>query len=86
MVIWVSEEYKKRFPDIVTALEKAVHKPLQSDQLLYGLMRLSGIICDGFDASKDFLDDSFVLTMSRKVANGKRIYRPIRRKEKNSNE
>lgn len=61
MFIWMSEEYKTKYPDIVEQVKKSVNKPLVSDQLLFGLTRL--FLIDGlpdYKEEEDFLSDKFI--------------------------
>ena len=58
-VVWTSESFNAAFPERVAALRRAQSKPLQSDQLLYGLLRFMGVEGLGISPQDDFLDDTF---------------------------
>ncbi len=61
MFIWMSEEYKAKYPEIVEQVMKSVNKPLVSDQLLFGLTRL--FLIEGlpdYKEEEDFLSDKFI--------------------------
>jgi len=47
MIVWVSEDYRKCFPDVCEKLGRARKSRLQSDQLLYGLLHIAGISAGG---------------------------------------
>ena len=60
MFVWVSEKYRKLYPSLVEALRKSVDKPLVSDQLLQGFVRL--FLLEGlpdYSDGEDFLSDGF---------------------------
>lgn len=66
MILWFSDQYRSRFPDLVSQAAVASQKSLRSDELLHGLLRLCSIRLwvDG----GDFLSDEFV--SKRKVSQG----------------
>lgn len=77
--VWVSDEYKAAFPDLVEAMRGAREKPLQSDQLFFGLARIMGILSPpGYEAEKDFLSPSFVPRKERPVQYGKTSYEKMK--------
>lgn len=75
MVIWVSDEYKARFPDTYAALKDSVCKPLQSDQLLAGFFHIAGVRGCGVGTEFDFLSKRFKPRFPRKIEGGKSIYK-----------
>lgn len=61
MFIWMSEEYKAKYPEIVDQVKKSVDKPLVSDQLLFGFTKL--FLVEGlpdYKEEEDFLSDKFI--------------------------
>lgn len=75
MFIWLSPEYKALFPDVEKAIVRAKDKPVQSDELSHGLVRL-GLISKlpNWDARKDFLSPEFVGRNPRKIDKGRLVY------------
>ena len=69
-VVWTSPEFNAQYPERVAALRRAKDKPLQSDQLLYGLLRFMGVEGLGVSPSEDFLDDAFLPRRPRRVQGG----------------
>lgn len=61
MIVWFSDEYKEQFPETVSRVAETVHLPLQSDQVLPGLLKMMQI--NGWqdsESEKCFLNSSFV--------------------------
>lgn len=58
MLLWFSDQYRSRFPDLVSQTEAASQRLLRSDELLHGLLRLCGVLL--WDNGGDFLSDGFV--------------------------
>jgi len=73
-IIWLSQEYKAKYPDSVWRLEATKDKLLQSDQLLYGLLDFAGIAGLGVSPSENFLDDMFVPRKPPLIKGGKCVY------------
>ena len=73
-VVWMSNEFKEKFPDRAKRLESAKTIPLQSDQLLYGLLDFMGI--EGYNVSEreNFLSEEFVPRKQRMILSGDRPY------------
>ena len=69
-IVWTSESFNAAFPERVAALRRAQSKPLQSDQLLYGLLRFMGVEGLGVTPQEDFLDDAFEPRLPRLIQNG----------------
>lgn len=77
--IWTSDEYKAAFPDIVEAMRAAKNKPLQSDQLFFGLTRIMGLVDPpGYQAELDFLSPSFISRTNRRVQYGQEAYEKMK--------
>ena len=73
-VVWTSESFNAAFPERVAALRRAQSKPLQSDQLLYGLLRFMGVEGLGITPQEDFLDDTFKPRRPRLIQSGQVPY------------
>ena len=73
-VVWTSESFNAAFPERVAALRRAQSKPLQSDQLLYGLLRFMGVEGLGISPQEDFLDDTFKPRRPRLIQSGQVPY------------
>lgn len=81
-VIWTSKEFVERHSQILSGLRRAAQLPLQSDQLLYGLLTLSGVEGVGNCPEEDFLNEKFVPRAHRMICNGAEIYAPDREDRK----
>ena len=75
MIIWLSEDYKKKFPKIAQAVHDAAQKPLQSDQLLQGFLQIAGLKGWEIGSEKDFLSDDFKPRFPRLIEGGKLEYK-----------
>lgn len=76
MIVWLSPEYKRAFPETVRQLNKAQSLPLQSDQLFYGMLELAQV---REDPSQDmqagsFLSPTFKVKPKRMICAGKQVY------------
>lgn len=75
MVVWVSEEYKKAYPEAVKNLRGAVGQKLQQDQLFVGMLSLAQIVgYSRYSEERDFLSSKFKARKIRMVQNGKVPY------------
>ncbi len=66
-VVWTSPEFNAQYPERVEALRRAKDKPLQTDQLLPGLLRFMGVEGLGAAPREDFLDDAFRPRRPRRI-------------------
>ncbi len=75
MVVWFSESYREAFPDVVSRAHAAAGRPMQSDELTFGLLEL-GRIADapGWTSEKSFLDPAFKGRSRRRIDKGRRVY------------
>lgn len=73
LVVWLSESYRKQFPETVRRLEAARDKSFQSDELTHGIVEL-GQILDVGTSVQSFLSPSFCGRKPRVVNNGKMWY------------
>ena len=69
-IVWTSPEFNAEYPERVAALRRAKDKPLQSDQLFYGLLRFMGVEGLGNTPEEDFLSDSFKPRTPRLIFSG----------------
>ena len=59
-IFWFSDEYRKMFPEKVLAFENAAIRPIQSDEMTYGLLELGCIQSEFTNDSKvNFLCEGF---------------------------
>ena len=74
MIVWLSEDYKKAYPELVKELKSSTDKPLQSDLLLPGFLRIAGISGWDIGTEKDFLNQNFKPRKPRVIEGGKFEY------------
>ena len=75
MVVWVSEEYAKTYPEVLQQLELATRRPLQEDQLFVGLLTLARVSgYSQYSEERDFLSSFFQPRAERMIGNGKKKY------------
>ena len=58
-IIYMSDTFKARHPDIVTKVQKAQHKPFMSDNLMHALFDLLDIECVELDKTLSLFSDEF---------------------------
>ncbi len=58
-MIWCSEKYKKQHEDIVDVIQRAIDRPLMSDNLCHLLMRLGGVKSVYYHDSRDVLSSQY---------------------------
>lgn len=73
MVIWLSDKYRKLYPQILSKVEASVDRPCQSDELTYGLLELGRIRLE-YDPSKSFLSHEFKGRNPRVIDKGRIVY------------
>lgn len=77
MVIWLSEQYRAKFPETVARVEAAKDRALQSDELTWGIIELGQVVgVPHVDDEKSFLSPAFMGRSPRLVQGGKAIYQP----------
>lgn len=75
MFVWFSKEYKEKFPDVVRLVQHSLSIPLQSDQILPGLLLMMQIQGWADSASdKCFLNSLFVPRQQRMIKNWSEPY------------
>ena len=72
-IIWMSDLYRKRFPEGASSLWKSRHKPLQPDLMAGGLLELARIELSGLNTDS-FLRSDFKCRSPRKVDKGRLDY------------
>ena len=74
-VIWFSDAYRERFPDVVAAARRAAPRPLQGDELVYGLAELGRITgIPGVRPEQSFLHPDFKARFPRQIDKGRAVY------------
>lgn len=58
-IVWLSEEYKKRFPGFPEQIEKNINTPIQTDNIITGLSDLARVSFDGFEEGKNIFSSQF---------------------------
>ena len=59
-VVWCSDEYMARYPEVIYKLMKASEKPLMTDIICHILMTLGGVKSNIYDSSRDVLSDDYI--------------------------
>lgn len=60
MIVWVSDIWKDRHPQILEDMTNAVNKPLLADNLCQMIMSVSGIKSDYYVSQRDILNDNYI--------------------------
>lgn len=79
MVIWLSPEYRKAFPDICARLSDRSALPLQSDQLFYGFLDLARVSEEPGERMRrdNFLSPAFKPRQRRMISRGEVCYEEL---------
>lgn len=75
MIVWYSEGFASNHQKLMMAVHSATAKPLQEDQLFWGLVEMLGVrIPMGVSSNENFLSDAFQPRKTRMICNGKTPY------------
>ena len=74
MVLWMNEEYKRCFPELVSAANNAVDRPMTSDRLFWGMCSLMQVTCQAFPDQEDIFSGNYRSPKQRRVYRGKYLY------------
>ena len=77
MFVWFSESYQRAFPDVVARTRAAADRPMQSDELTFGLIefgRISGI--PDVKPQQSFIHPDFKGRCPRQINKGRIVYSP----------
>ena len=77
MFVWFSESYQRAFPDVVARTRAAADRPMQSDELTFGLIefgRISGI--PNVTPRQSFIHPDFKGRCPRQINKGRIVYSP----------
>ena len=66
-LIYVSDLYKERHPDIVRRIEASVHRPFMTDDLPHLMLELAGIKNKWYDPKRSLINDTFDTSRQRLV-------------------
>ena len=79
LIVWLSPEYRKAFPDVCARLSSRTSLPLQSDQLFYGLLDLARVIEEPDERMRrgNFLSPEFKPRQRRMISRGEVCYEEL---------
>jgi len=78
-VIWFSSAYRERFPETVNAATIAKDRPMQQDEMTYGLLDIAQIAPFGkYEATKSFLHERFAARNPRYIDKGRLTYSDVK--------
>lgn len=66
-VVFVSDEFKTRHPQIYARIASATNKPFMIDDLIHALIDIAGFKVDGFEATRSVFSDDFNVNRARMV-------------------
>lgn len=69
-IIWVSDTFKIRHPEIIENIEYSVDRPFMTDDIPHLLIDISGIQTQWFDPSRSIINDEFNLHRKRLLRDG----------------
>lgn len=68
-VIWCSDIYRKKHPDVIRNIRHSIHKPFMTDDLCHMLFWLGGIECKYYEESRNLLSPNFNSSRKRILKN-----------------
>ena len=66
-VVFVSDEFKTRHPQIYARIASATNKPFMIDDLIHALIDIAGFKVDGYEVARSVFSDDFNANRVRKV-------------------
>ena len=78
LMIWTSNEFQKRYPDIVTKLKEAKHTPITTEYMSHFLLDLAGVETKYCCPDRSFINDQYQEPKSRYVLGGTVDYDTIK--------
>lgn len=66
-VVFVSDEFRTRHPQIYTRIATATNKPFMMDDLIHALIDIAGFKVDGFEVARSIFSDDFNANRARMV-------------------
>ncbi|WP_341533436.1 phosphoethanolamine transferase [Helicobacter pylori] len=70
-LIYMSDSFKQKHPQMVKSFEEALHKPFMSDDLLHTVLPLAGIITKDYEKTRDLFNESYNDKRARKPCDNK---------------
>ncbi len=70
-LIYMSDTFKQKHPQMVKSFEEALHKPFMSDDLLHTLLPLAGIITKDYEKTRDLFNGNYNDKRPRKPCDSK---------------
>ncbi len=70
-LIYMSDTFKQKHPQMVKVFEEALHKPFMSDDLLHTVLPLAGIITKDYEKTRDLFNESYNDKRTRKPCDNK---------------
>ena len=72
MIIWVSSEFSKKYPELEYRIASSIHKPYMTDDIIHTVLDIMSIETEEYDPSRSIINPSF--DASRMRINNKYIY------------
>ncbi len=70
-LIYMSDAFKQKHPQMVKRFEEALHKPFMSDDLLHTVLPLAGIITKDYEKTRDLFNENYNDKRPRKPCDNK---------------
>ena len=66
-IVYMSDEFKVKHPELYTRIKAASKKPFMIDDLIHAIIDISGFTIDGFEAKRSLFNKNFSQTRKRMV-------------------
>ena len=66
-VVFVSDEFRARHPQIYARIASSTNKPFMIDDLMHALINIAGFKVDGYEVARSIFSDDFNANRTRKV-------------------
>ena len=76
-MIWMSELYKKKHPDIVSLVETSLDRSYMIDDLPHLMLDIAGIDCKWYDPSRSVINEKYNDNRKRLLLNTGRCYEDL---------
>jgi heptose-I-phosphate ethanolaminephosphotransferase len=71
LIVWLSDNYKKKYPTQTTTILKNKHFPFSSDNLFHVIINLQNIETDYFDYKKSVINENYEIPQKRILEDGR---------------
>ena len=68
MIVWASQSFRLRYPDVVDKISSSIYRPYMTDDLIHTLLEILDIRTPEFDTSRSVINPLFNYRRLRVIA------------------